>query len=96
MSSIGKVMMARTDAERAWYEDQLTVNMAARSKWIGNSQVVVIDGGTDGITILSRHDFVPGGLDRVRETCKEKGWRMIEGSILFTAKDNPRPYKAPK
>lgn len=86
--------MASSPEERQHYEDQVTVNLYARRLLSGNARVIVVDGGSDGISGLLLSDLRPGGLESLRETCAREGYRLIEGSALFTTSDRPRPYKS--
>lgn len=91
--NIGRVLMTSNPIERAWLEDQITVNLYARRLMIGNSRVLVIDAGDDGISGYDVADF-GDGLDALAVACERKGWRLIHGSALFTARDNPRKFTA--
>lgn len=88
--NIGQILMTSNPVERAWLEDQMTVNLYARRLMIGNSRVLVIDAGDDGISGYDVADF--DNLDSLAAAVERKGWRLIHGSALFTARDNPRKF----
>lgn len=88
-SLTGKAIMATDPRERQWYEDQITINLYARRLLCGNSSVVVVDGGDDGT-----QGYVGLDVERVREICDARGWRIIIGSELYTPSDRPRKYRA--
>lgn len=89
---VGKALLTSDPDERAWIEDQITINLYARRLLCGNSRVIVIDGGDQGISGYNVADFRDGITDELRETVARHGWRIIEGSVLFTPRDNPRKY----
>lgn len=89
-SLVSKAIMTANPSERQWYEDQITVNMYARRLLIGNHSVVVIDGGDDGLA--GYHVDQISDLASLKEICDERGWKLVLGSVLFTARDNARAY----
>lgn len=86
----GKALMTTNPSERQWYEDQITINLYARRLLIGNSRVVVIDGGDagcEGYDVAQIRDMAS-----LKASCDARGWQIVLGSVLFTARDNPRKY----
>lgn len=96
MPGIGKMLMSE-GAERAWYDDQHTVNLWARKLLAGNSRVVVVvnveTGGMVGFT-RAAWDAAPVIAQAIIDAPDR--FRVLDGSALFTARDNARPWRAPK
>lgn len=92
MSSIAKILLSTDPAERQWYEDQFTVNAHARRQLRGNSRIVVLVTNSGGELAVTPEGFDSTDPEFIARACK----RVIDGRVLFTARDNPRPYKAPK
>lgn len=94
--SIAKAILASSSAERQWYEDQMTVNLYARRLLTGNARVIVIEGSDGSIMGLTLADLRDGqaSLDKIKDGAGPDTYRVVEGSALFTPRDNARPFKA--
>lgn len=94
-SLIGRIIMTADPAERAWYEAQIEINLYARRNLRGNASTVVIQTPAGGALVVT-----PQGLDDTSPeflaTLHAKGYKILDGRVYFTPKDNPRPYRAPK
>ena len=96
---MGKALLTGNPVERAFYEDQITINLAARKLMRGNHDVIVVDGGEAGMDFFTLDTPCNGGtiadfFDAIRREAESMGYRVIVGSALFTAKDNARKFVA--
>lgn len=98
MSSIARILMASDPAERQWLEDQLTITLHSGRNLTGNASTVVIENPTTGHSVFCTVDQLRAGLTSGSvdvDVLSAAGYRVIDGSALFTPRDRPRAYKAP-
>lgn len=98
-SLIGKIIMSE-GAERRFYEDQATILSHSGPNLRGNASTVVLvhPGGREqsfGATAWAAVVLTEAGADLLARNLAN-GARVIDGAKLFTPRDRPRPYRAPK
>lgn len=94
---VGKAIMATTPEERQHWEDCVTVDLHAGRYVRGRASTIVVvtpDGDASfGVAAWDAMTTADGGAERLAELLARPGVRVIRGDVLFTPKDNPRPFR---